>query len=111
MKTQLIYGASDDLIEIDGSILDEISCYSSHHIKRTIITDMATMAKIYYTQKGTWQIDIISEGSDFIRKINKQENEDNRHDAPYNECPSYSDILILSDLNKNIRIGRTLFSK
>lgn len=48
-----IYGASDDLIEFDGCIYDEIGCYDSSC--KILIPD-GTKFEIFYNENGLWEI-------------------------------------------------------
>ena len=90
METK-IYGASDDLIEIEGFTYDEIDCYDHQRPIKFECSD-GTIGTIFYN--GEWKLNIKMVGSKFIRVIDSV-GEDNRHEEPNATIPSYSDILIL----------------
>jgi hypothetical protein len=102
---QKIYGASDDLIEMDGPICDEIGCYND--TKKQIICSDGTRAQIDYGDE--WKIRVITEGSLF-EKLVPSVGDDDKHADPLSECTSYSDVLCLRDGLEWIRIGRKIFS-
>lgn len=91
--TTKIYGASDDLIEIEGFTNDEINCYD-HKKPIKITCSDGTIATIFYD--GKWTIKIKKVGTNFLRLIDSV-GDDNEHEAPYSFASSYSDILILAD--------------
>ena len=89
-----IYGASDDLIEIDGQITDEIYAYSASDEPVKFKTSLGTEGTISYD--GEWKIIIKEEGDDFVRVV-ESVGDDNPHtEDETNDIPSYSDVLILS---------------
>ena len=92
-----IYGAGDDLIEIEGQLSDEICCYNTRNSKKTITASDGTVAKIHYNNEGIWQIDMIKAGTKFIEKIFSV-GYDNKHIC-FNAigCSSYSDVLVLDE--------------
>lgn len=91
-----IYGASDDLIEIDGQINDEVEAYSAERKPIKFKTSLGTKGTILYN--GEWKITITEEGSDFVRVISAigDEYDDKHTEENTNDIPSYSDALILS---------------
>lgn len=82
METK-IYGASDDLIEIEGAISDEINCYNHKRPIKMTFSD-GTVATIFYNDNGIWVIFIKNKG-DLFEKIIK------------NIEPEYSDILVMNE--------------
>jgi hypothetical protein len=87
-----IYGASDDLIEIDGQISDEVDNNSSDKPVK-FKTSKGTKGTITYN--GEWKIDVKEGGSDFVIKI-ESVGDDNVHtEENTKDVPSYSDVLIL----------------
>jgi len=85
-----VYGCSDDLIELEGTIYDEIGCW-----KQTvnIYFSDGTEIKVKYGKEhngetiGVWEIKVISKGTGFI---DLQECFDDDADI-------YSDVLTLDD--------------
>jgi hypothetical protein len=88
-----IYGASDDLIEIDGQISDEVDAYSSEIKPIKFKTSLGTKGTILYN--GEWKITIIKEGSDFVKIIESVGDDNDHTEENTNNVPSYSDVLIL----------------
>jgi hypothetical protein len=88
-----IYGASDDLIEVDGQIIDEVEAYSAERKPIKFKTSEGTKGTILYN--GEWKITIINEGPDFVKVI-ESVGDDNKHtEENTKDVPSYSDVVIL----------------
>lgn len=106
MKTK-IYGASDDLIEIEGEIEDEVGCYNH---KKPILIEVSdgTKATIFYD--GEWKINISFAGEKYIEKVDSV-GDDAKHIGDYKNCTSYSDILILNEDIEWVKVGRKVFRK
>ena len=51
-----IYGASDDLIEIEGDILEEFNVYPEEHTRYLIAVSDGTLLKMWYDEDGIWRI-------------------------------------------------------
>lgn len=104
MKTR-IYGASDDLIEIDGAVNDEVGCFANP--KANIVCSDNT--KAFITYDGEWHITVLVKGERFLGKINSV-GDDAEHIFPdAKDCPSYSDVLILGEGIEWVKIGRKTF--
>ena len=82
-----VYGASDDLIEIEGDIREEFSprCEEPTYLA---FSD-GTVLRFDYTSDGLWKIYCIHTGS---RKIVYE------HQATDPDSDQYSDIVILDDI-------------
>lgn len=89
-----IYGASDDLIEIDGQISDEVDAYSSSDEPIKFKTSEGTKGTIQYN--GEWKITIKEQGPDFVRVVESVGDDNTHTEENTNDVPSYSDVLILS---------------
>ncbi len=88
-----IYGASDDLIEIDGQISDEVDAYSASDEPVKFKTSQGTKGTIMYD--GEWKITVMKEGPDFVKVI-ESVGDDNKHtEENTKDVPPYSDVLIL----------------
>ena len=104
MKTK-IYGASDDLIEIDGEITDEVGCYG--HIRPiNISASDGTIATIVYD--GEWKIKVKTKGTKFLKIVDSVGDDfDIDHtDDDAKGCTSYSDVLVFDSAIEWIKIGR-----
>ena len=88
-----IYGASDDLIEIDGQISDEVDAYSASDEPVKFKTSQGTKGSIMYD--GEWKITIKEEGSDFVKVIESVGDDNNHTEENTKNVPPYSDVLIL----------------
>lgn len=100
-----IYGASDDLIEIDGLISEEIGCYDNTN--QSIECSDGTRGKISYD--GNWHISISKQGDSFLKIVNGNPSEDEHVDPDVKDCTSYSDVLCLASHLDWIKIGRKKF--
>lgn len=64
-----VYGASDDLIEIEGDIREEFSFYSRDKESRLLAFSDGTLLRIIYDDDGIWRISLIARGrSDFSKQ-------------------------------------------
>lgn len=88
-----IYGASDDLIEIDGQIIDEVEAYSAERKPIKFKTSLGTKGTILYN--GDWKITINEKGSDFVKVIESVGDDNDHTEENTNDVPSHSDVLIL----------------
>ena len=88
-----IYGASDDLIEIDGQISDEVDAYSASDEPVKFKTSLGTKGTISYD--GEWKITIKEEGPDFVRVVESVGDDNDHTEDDTKNIPSYSDVLIL----------------
>lgn len=102
-----IYGASDDLIEIEGEISDEHGCYG-HTKPISISASDGTKASIYYG--GEWKIHVFFAGNKYLKTIDSV-GDNGKHIGDEKDCFSYSDILIFEDGLEWIKIGRKTFKK
>ena len=102
-----IYGASDDLIEIDGDISDEIGCYDHKRPIKFEVSD-GTKATIFYD--GEWKIKVTVAGDKYIEKTDNV-GDDKKHIGNAEKCPSYSDVLILGEGIEWIKIKGKTFTK
>lgn len=103
-----IYGASDDLIEIEGEITDEIGCYNN--TCQSITVSDGTRARIHYDDEGQWRIEVLVSGPLFIKKIDSV-GDDAKHTDDAANCSSYSDVLFLKEGVEWIKIGKRTFKK
>ena len=102
----IIYGASDDLIEIEGEVEDELD-YGKN--SATITCSDGTIAKIGYN--GTWDIKVLEEGTLF-KQLVKAVKDGQKHDSPLlRECSSYSDVLVLETGIEWVKIGKRKFKR
>ena len=67
MKTITIYGASDDLIELEGAIRDEISPCNEDEPTRLAFSD-GTVLSVAYDADGCWRINRVAVGTAEMQK-------------------------------------------
>ena len=103
MKELLIYGASDDLIELDGVISEE--CGTE---KAKIECSDGTKFNLEYT--GEWKVSNLQKGSGFKQLI-ESVGDEKEHNGEYFNCSSYSDIVVLSDVVDWVKVNRKTFKK
>lgn len=106
MKTK-IYGASDDLIEIEGAVEEEANHIDAKNI--LIKASDGTQAKISYDDNGEWKIRVEVEGSKYLGLVHSV-GDDAKHifdDAI--GCTSYSDVLILDEGIEWVKVARKTF--
>ena len=104
MKTK-IYGASDDLIEIEGAISEEANHYDAKDV--LIEASDGTKAKISYN--GEWKINVEVKGSKYLGLIYSVGDDASHIFDDAVGCTSYSDVLVLDEGIDWVKIGRKLF--
>ncbi len=107
MRTK-IYGASDDLIEIEGAISDEANVYLKTNERINFLVSDGTKGRIENDSEGIWRFEILSTGNKFLSKV-LAVGEDAKHIGEASGCSSYSDVIILDEGVEWIKIGRKIF--
>lgn len=107
MKT-LIYGSSDDLIEIDGAWSEE---YYLPKGQAKISCSDGTEAQVTYD--GNWHFKILKTGYHFERIVNANPSEEPHTDEDCKKvnASAYSDVLIFKEPLTYIVIGRKPYRK
>lgn len=90
----LIYGASDDVVEISGQIDAEYENYTL--AKRGITFECSDETKGTLVYDGDWKITVEKEGSLF-QELRPNVGDDGKHINLAFKCTSYSDVVILKD--------------
>jgi hypothetical protein len=104
-----IYGASDDLIEIDGQISDEVDAYSSSDEPVKFKTSKGTKGSLMYD--GNWNITIREEGPDFVKVIESVGDDNDHTEENTKDVPPYSDVLILEGELEWIKVKGKKYKK
>lgn len=101
-----IYGASDDLLEIEGgSITDEINEIDKPFL---LTCSDGTTAVFKYSDDGEWKCEVKQHGSGFIELI-KSVGEDGKHSGNAEGCSSYSDVLVIREPLAWVRVNRKYY--
>ncbi len=107
MAKTKIYGASDDLIEIEGDVEEEYGKINARNL--SINASDGTQAKITYNDEGEWKIDLINMGNKYLDLIlSKGEDYKHIHEDAIG-CSPYSDVLVLDDGIEWVKIGGKTF--
>jgi hypothetical protein len=64
-----IYGASDDLIEVEGDIREEFNVYPENDTRYLIAISDGTLLKMWYDDDGIWRILRLSGNVDRFTKV------------------------------------------
>lgn len=99
MKT-IIYGASDDLLEIDGYFSEELSIGSDE--KSFVGVSDGTLLSVEYD--GEWKFRLERKGSLF-KEIIQSVGEDSDHEGENKKYTSYSDLVIFEGDIKWVILG------
>lgn len=62
----MITGASDDLIEVEGEIIEEFSSFDCQN--GLIACSDGTLLKVFYDKDGLWRFNLLYKGDLFDRK-------------------------------------------
>lgn len=68
MKTVTVSGASDDLIELEGDIRDEISPRNEEDPVKLAFSD-GTVLSVVYDKDGCWRVNRVAEGTAKMEKV------------------------------------------
>lgn len=105
-KTKVyIYGASDDLIEIDGAIRDEYGCYD-----RDVKLKCSDGTEGVISYDGDWHIKLSNRG-DLFNRIEETVGDDGEKDGELSSFTSYSDILVLDEGVEWVKLDKTKYRK
>lgn len=85
MKTVTVSGASDDLIELEGDIRDEISPRNEEDPVMLAFSD-GTALSVVYDKDGCWRVNRVAEGTAKIEKV----------EADVADTANYSDRVTLT---------------
>jgi hypothetical protein len=69
-----VYGASDDLIEIEGDYRGEASHYSDDESALLVMSD-GTLLSALYGERGIWEIKLVRKGT-LLDRIDQCDDED-----------------------------------
>jgi len=83
-----VYGASDDLIEVEGDIVEELS-YGSEDEGDLLGFSDGTLLRVRYDNDGVWRITPIATAEGTILEIVQ---------APADNEDNYSDVATLHDV-------------
>jgi hypothetical protein len=101
-----IYGASDDLLEIDGALIeDEVNESMPYKIK----CSDGTEAIFEYNTEGIWECKNLIEGRQFMRVVKSLGDEVEHTDLSAIGCSSYSDVLLVREPLAWIKINKKYF--
>ena len=90
----LIYGASDDIVAIEGQLCEEYENYTL--AQRGIPFECSDQTKGIITYDGDWKITVEKEGALF-QELRPNVGDSGKHTDLAFKCTSYSDVLILKD--------------
>ena len=105
MKT-IIYGASDDLIEIAGEYSEEFGAYNNEDM-RVGLSD-GTLLSVEYD--GEWKFRCEEKGRNFVEII-PSVGDDKNHAEPYERYTSYSDLVVFEGIIEWVTLSKKGDSK
>ena len=71
-----ITGCSDDLIEIDGDIVEEFNCYMHEDEERILALSDGTLLRVNYDNDGIWRFILLIKGNLFDKIIQGEVDQD-----------------------------------
>lgn len=87
MPTVTLHGASDDLIELDGAIVEEFNHYNDERHEGALVAfSDGTVLRITYTRAGIWRIALVAAGAAELNIVQ----------APEDDSRNYSDVATLT---------------
>jgi hypothetical protein len=67
--TVIVYGASDDLIEIEGDLREEFNWIAKDGETRLLAFSDGTLLRVWYDQDGIWRLSRVASGSARFEKV------------------------------------------
>jgi hypothetical protein len=98
----VIYGASDDLIEIEGAFSEELGGYD---FDGYLACSDGTLLRVKY--EGEWRFTRVRAGT-IESKIIPSVGDDNSHEGEYSRLTSYSDIVVFDGKLTWVLQGKSL---
>ncbi len=96
-----IYGASDDLVELEGDVSEELS--PNYEKPLYLLFSTGTQVKIEYADDGVWRTEVVDEGgANCTVKPGQSDDSEEEMDARP-ECasvPPYSDLCVIESTRK-----------
>lgn len=91
--TITVYGTSDDLIEVEGAVREELACYEE---RAFLHFDNGTTLRVYYddVEYGVWRIDEVEDVDSHVGGVVIHKCEDREGFTGY-DGPIYSDLAIV----------------
>lgn len=83
-----LHGASDDLIELDGAIVEEFNHYNGDEGERPALVAFSdgTILRITFTRAGVWRIGLVTSGAATLSIA----------PAPEDDDQNYTDVATLT---------------
>ncbi|MGH3599142.1 MAG: hypothetical protein ACRDQH_02500 [Pseudonocardiaceae bacterium] len=81
-----VYGASDDLIEVEGGIEEEFNVYDTHDPDKLLAFSDGTVLRVRLTDDEVWRIETVQAGSNDLSIVQ----------APEGDGDNYSDRAVLA---------------
>lgn len=103
-----VYGASDDLIEIEGEIYEE---HDEYDFNGKVEASDGTIANLKYDENGQWKFTIKKEGDKFLELIGAVGDDAEHTSENAVGCTSYSDVLVFKEGIEWIKIGKKKFKR
>lgn len=101
-----IYGASDDLLEIEGALInDEVNTPDRPY---EVYCSDDTKAIFTYDDSGEWKCEVIKKGNLFIEVV-ESVGDDGTHTGNAEGCTSYSDVLVVREPLYWIRVNKKYY--
>jgi hypothetical protein len=64
-----IYGASDDLLEVEGDTQEEFSVWDTEYKPFTVAVSDGTLLRVRYDDDGIWRISLLTKGAAQFEKV------------------------------------------
>ena len=108
--TQHIYGASDDLIELEGNINDELGGGEEPYY---LLFNDGSLIEIVYDEDGLWAVNRVRAGTAEVERLIAPDREAQKGYLTHDKktAPAYSDLLTLTWTKKLelVKHGSTKF--
>lgn len=83
----VVYGASDDLVEVEGPIREEFNAYDT-----PVVVEFSNGVRLQVDYHGRWEITTVDVPDGVSVQIAKSTADDDPDDHPRDAPPAYSDV-------------------
>lgn len=105
--TFTLYGASDDLIELEGAVDDELSAYNAGDC--LIEIDGIPVATIAFESGGLWRITPQADTGPVTVVVTHEAVDDDLRDHPGTAFTRYSDVAVITGPMGQVRVAGQTF--
>jgi hypothetical protein len=98
-----LYGASDDLIELEGDLYEEVTAYNAGACQ--VVVDDVVVATIEYGLDGMWTIAPEAETGALSVEVTHAAVDDDLREHPGTTFTRYSDVIVITGPMLRVKVA------